>query len=263
MKIGVAGVLGRMGATVIDLVRDEADIEVAAVFDRPGTEGQQSPVGPLVRREEALAASEVIVDFSSAQASTQLAVEAAGRGGPALVIGSTGYSEAEASAIASAAAKIAIVRSGNFSLAVNLMAVFVEQAARRLEAGAWDIEIIEAHHRAKRDAPSGTALMLGEMAARGRGGDLVRLRERPREGVGQRSAGAIGFSVMRGGGIVGEHSVVFAGDDEILTLAHSARDRRIFARGALVAARWARGRAPGLYGMTDVLELASASSDAG
>ncbi len=263
MKIGVAGALGRMGATVIDLVRDEADIEVAAAFDRRGTDGQQSLAGPLVSREQALAASEVIVDFSSAQASTELAVEAAGRGGPALIIGSTGYSAAEASAVASAAAKIAIVKSGNFSLAVNLLAVFVEQAARRLDAGAWDIEIIEAHHRAKRDAPSGTALMLGEVAARGRGDDLARLRDRPREGVAPRSAGAIGLSVMRGGGIVGEHSVVFAGDDEILTLSHSARDRRIFARGALVAARWVLGRPPGLYGMTDVLELASVSSDAG
>ena len=263
MKIGVAGVLGRMGATVIDLVGGEADIEVAAVFDRPGTEGRQSPAGPLVSRAQALAIGDVIVDFSSAAASAELAVEAAGRGGPALVIGSTGYSKAETAAIVSAAGKIAIVKSGNFSLAVNLMAAFVKKAARRLAGGAWDIEIIEAHHRAKRDAPSGTALMLGERAARGRGGDLARLRDRPREGAASRPVGAIGLSVVRGGGIVGEHSVVFAGDDEVLTLAHSARDRRIFARGALAAARWVLGRPPGLYGMAEVLGLASVSSDAG
>jgi 4-hydroxy-tetrahydrodipicolinate reductase len=130
----------------------------------------------------------------------------------------------------------------------------VEQAARRLGPDAWDVEIFEAHHRNKADAPSGTALMLGEAAARGRGAELAALRGSPREGLcGARPRGEIGFSVMRAGGIVGEHAVVFAADDEIVTLSHSARDRSLFARGAVEAALWVRGKPPGIYDMQDVL----------
>jgi 4-hydroxy-tetrahydrodipicolinate reductase len=170
------------------------------------------------------------------------------------VIGSTGASTDEDAAIAAAAAKVAIVRSGNYSLGVNVLAGLVERAAAVLEAGDWDIEVFEAHHRRKVDAPSGTALMLGEAAARGRGIDLAEAAERGRDGItGPRKAGAIGFASMRGGGVVGEHSVIFAAEDEILTLAHSARDRSLFARGALAAARWIAARPPGLYDMMDVL----------
>ncbi len=262
MRIGIAGALGRTGSAAVDLAQDARDIEIAALVGRPGSEGRSIGAGTTASREVALSTCEVIIDFSTAEASAALAREAARRGGPALVIGSTGFSDAQGRAIEEAAASIAIVKSGNFSLGVNLLAALVGEAARRLGPDAWDIEVVEAHHRHKRDAPSGTALMLGEAAARGRGRDLASLRAPPLDGaVGERSPGTIGFSVIRAGDIIGDHSVVFAGEDEILTLAHSARDRRLFARGALAAARWVVGRPPGLYGMAEVLGLGSAASD--
>jgi len=135
-----------------------------------------------------------------------------------------------------------------------MMLGLVEEAAHRLNARDWDIEVFEAHHKRKVDAPSGTALMLGEAAAAGRGVNLSEVADRARDGVtGARAGGAIGFSVLRGGGIVGDHSVIFAAEEEILTLSHSARDRGLFARGAVEAAAWAAGRQPGLYSMLDVL----------
>jgi 4-hydroxy-tetrahydrodipicolinate reductase len=148
------------------------------------------------------------------------------------------------------------VKSGNFSLGVNLLMGMVRQAAAALPAADFDIEVFEAHHRRKIDAPSGTGLMLGRAAAEGRGVALDQVSERGRDGItGARKPGAIGFSVLRGGGIVGEHSVIFAAEDEIITLSHSARDRSLFARGALAAARWAAGRPAGLYDMMDVLGI--------
>ena len=153
------------------------------------------------------------------------------------------------------AKRIAIVRSGNFSLGVNVLAALVEQAAARLGAG-WDIEITEAHHRRKIDAPSGTALLLGEAAAHGRNAPLSELRLKPYDGVtGERPEGRIGFSVIRGGGIVGEHDVRFVAEREALTLSHTAFDRAVFADGALAAAAWAADKPPGLYSMRDVLGL--------
>ncbi|WP_233243155.1 4-hydroxy-tetrahydrodipicolinate reductase, partial [Caulobacter sp. HMWF025] len=146
------------------------------------------------------------------------------------------------------------VRSGNYSLGVNMLLGLVKKAAAVLPAQDWDIEVFEGHHRRKIDAPSGTALMLGEAAAEGRGVVLAEVEDRVRDGVtGPRREGAIGFSVLRGGGIIGEHSVIFAGEEEILTLSHSARDRGLFARGAVAAAIWAVGKPPGLYDMQDVL----------
>ena len=153
-----------------------------------------------------------------------------------------------------AARRVAIVKSGNYSLGVNVLAGLVQQAAQRLSANDWDIEVFEAHHRRKVDAPSGTALMLGEAAARGRQSELAAVQVRARDGItGPRPQGAIGFSVMRGGGIVGEHSVTFAAEEETLTFSHSARDRSLFAAGAVKAALWVAGRPPGLYDMMDVL----------
>jgi 4-hydroxy-tetrahydrodipicolinate reductase len=158
--------------------------------------------------------------------------------------------------IRDAARRIAIVRSGNFSLGVNMLVGLVAQAAQVFPRETWDIEIFEAHHRRKVDAPSGTALMLGEAAAQGRGVSLASVERRGRDGVsGERPVGEIGFSVMRGGGIVGEHSVTFAAAEEVVTLSHLALDRSMFAHGALVAARWLIGRAPGEYDMQDVLGL--------
>jgi len=221
---------------------------VAARFDRPDAVGEG-----LVSRAEALAASDVIIDFTLPAASVALAEAAAERGGPALVIGPTGWEESQLAAVAEAAAKVPIVRAGNYSLGLNMLLGLVEQAARTL-GPEYDLEIFEAHHRRKVDAPSGAALMLGEAAARGRGVSLSSAQRRARDGItGARPAGEIGFSVMRGGGIVGEHSVTFAAEDEILTLSHSARDRSLFARGALAAAHWVARRPVGLYDMRDVL----------
>ncbi len=201
-----------------------------------------------------LSLCDVVIDFSTADASLALAQTCAERGGPALVIGSTGFTPEQDAALQAAAEKVAIVRSGNFSLGVNILIGLVEHAALRLDARDWDIEVTEAHHRKKIDAPSGTALMLGEAAASGRGHDLSDLRSPPYDGITEpRRTGSIGFSSIRAGGIIGEHTVLFASDDEVLTLSHSAIDRSLFAKGAVAAAAWVRSRGPGLYDMQDVL----------
>jgi 4-hydroxy-tetrahydrodipicolinate reductase len=172
------------------------------------------------------------------------------------VLGTTGMSETDLAAVGQAARQTAIVRSGNMSLGVNLLAALVKRVARTLGED-FDIEILEMHHRMKVDAPSGTALLLGDAAAKGRGGALKDMRLPPRDGItGARSSGTIGFAALRGGSIVGDHSVIFAGIGERLELAHKAEDRSIFARGAVHAALWARGRKPGLYSMRDVLGIA-------
>jgi 4-hydroxy-tetrahydrodipicolinate reductase len=252
--LGVAGALGRMGRAVAAQAEGRPGLEVGVLFDRADQAG--TPIGETRLRTavEAMAACGVIVDFSSAEASSALAEAAAAAGGPALVIGSTGFNDEQTARVAKAAERIAIVKSGNFSLGVNVLLGLVERAAEALKAQDYDIEVFEAHHRRKVDAPSGTGLMLGEAAARGRSIDLAQMAVRVRDGLtGARPEGTVGFSVMRGGGIVGEHSVVFAAEDEILTLSHSARDRSLFARGALEAAAWAAGKPPGLYDMLDVL----------
>ena len=249
-RIGVAGALGRMGQAVAAVAGDA----VTARFDRPGAVGEG-----LVSQAEALALCDVIIDFTSGEASAALATAAAARAAQrsvALVIGSTGLSDAHHAAIAAAAERVPVVLSGNFSLGVNILTGLVRQAAARLSAADYDIEVFEAHHRRKLDAPSGTALMLGAAAAAGRGAELAAVRTGARDGItGPRRTGDIGFSVMRAGGIIGEHSVVFASDEEVLTLSHSARDRALFARGAVAAALWAAGRAPGLFDMQDVLGM--------
>lgn len=249
IRIAVAGALGRMGLAVAEAVEGTSDLILSGRFDRPDA---VDPV--LTDRTSALEGADVVVDFSTPAASVALAGEAVARGGPALVIGSTGFSGGEIDALAEAALRIPIVRAGNFSLGVNMLMGLVELASAALSPADFDIEIFEAHHRRKVDAPSGTALMLGAAAARGRGVDLERVSIRARDGItGARPEGAIGFSVARGGGVIGEHSVLFAGEDEILTLSHSARDRGLFARGALAAARWVVSREPGAYDMRDVL----------
>ena len=252
IRIAVAGALGRMGREMVKAAEADTRLVLAARFHRPGTTGEG-----LIGRDEALAAADVIIDFTTPAASAELAKVCAERGGPALVIGSTGFDDAELATIADASKTIAIVRSGSFSLGLNLLVGLVEQAARALDPETCDIEIFEAHHRHKIDAPSGTALMLGEAAARGRGVDLNVVARRARDGiVGARPIGEIGFAVTRGGTIVGEHSVGFCAEGEVLTLAHSAGDRSMFARGAIAAALWLAGRPPGEYDMRDVLGLA-------
>lgn len=241
LKIAVSGAHGRMGRAVIAVVDEDPRLLLTAHLDRD-------------QAMDAALTADVIIDFSTAAASAALARVAAERGGPDLVIGSTGFDAGQIAQIGEAARRIPIVRAGNFSLGVNMLMGLVAQAARALPAEAWDIEVFEAHHRRKVDAPSGTALMLGEAAARGREVELSAVEQRVRDGVtGPRPVGEIGFSVLRGGGIIGEHSVTFASEDEILTLSHSARDRSLFARGAAAAAIWVAGREAGEYDMQDVL----------
>ncbi|ESY12364.1 4-hydroxy-tetrahydrodipicolinate reductase [Mesorhizobium sp. M0615] len=244
LKIALAGALGRMGREMALAVETDPRLALVARFHRPGSIGEG-----LVERDEALALADVVIDFTTPAASVDLAQACAARGGPALVIGSTGFKPADLAAIAAASKSVAIVRSGSYSLGLNMLAGLVEQAARALGPAA-DIEILEAHHRMKVDAPSGTALMLGEAAARG----LDDVAKRIRDGVtGPRPAGEIGFAVLRGGSIVGEHSVSFLGEGETLTLSHSASGRSMFARGAIAAARWVAVRPPREYDMRDVL----------
>jgi 4-hydroxy-tetrahydrodipicolinate reductase len=254
MKIGVGGALGRMGRAVTALARERADVVLAGRFDRPDAAEGSAEALKLATLGEVLAASDVIVDFSTGAATAVLARAAAARGAPALVIGATGLALDEERTVAQAADRVAIVKSGNYSVGVNVLAGLVEQAARRLPPEVWDIEVFEVHHRRKVDAPSGTAFLLAQAAARGRGADLAEIALTPRDGVtGLRPDGAIGFASLRGGGVVGDHSVIFAAEEETLTLSHSARDRSLFARGALEAALWVAGKPPGLYDMIDVL----------
>ena len=229
-----------MGRAVDHVLDAREDVVVAVRFDWGDTPD--------------LSLCDVVIDFSTAEASAALATRAAERGGPALVIGSTGFTDEQDAAIRAAAEKIAIVRSGNYSLGLNILIGLVEHAAQRLDARDWDIEVIEAHHRLKLDAPSGTALMLGEAAANGRNAELADVRSAPYDGItGEREVGKIGFSSIRAGGIVGDHTVLFGSQDETLTLSHSAIDRSLFAKGAVAAAAWVRTRRPGLYDMQDVL----------
>jgi 4-hydroxy-tetrahydrodipicolinate reductase len=251
----VAGALGRMGRAIIAAADGAQDLSLVARFDKPGAPADDG----LVDQAAALGLADVVIDFTTPSASVSLAEACAARvasGGraPALIIGSTGLDGAQLGRIDAAAKTVAIVQSGNFSLGINVLMGLVEQAAALLGPDAYDAEIFEAHHRRKVDAPSGTALMLGEAAAEGRGVSLAQVARRGRDGItGERPIGEIGFAVMRGGGIVGEHSVTFAAEDELVTLSHSGRDRGLFARGALAATRWVAGKPPGLYDMRDVL----------
>lgn len=253
IRIAIAGALGRMGQAVGKIVEADPSVVLAARFDRPGSEGAY-----LLSMEYALSLADVVIDFTTPEASVELA-EYCAEHGPAMVIGATGATGEQRAAITAAAARVPIVFAGNYSLGVNLLMGLVAQAARALPADIFDIEVFEAHHRHKVDAPSGTAFMLGEAAARGRGVELDKVARRTRDGItGARPVGEIGFSVLRGGGIVGEHSVTFAAEEEILTLSHSGRDRGLFARGAVAAAKWVAGRPPGLYDMQDVLGMKDA-----
>lgn len=254
VRIAVAGALGRMGRAVLRAARETDGLDPIAGFDRPGWSDGDSEGVHLLSPDEALAAADVVIDFTAPAVSVDLAAKAAELGRPALVVGTTGLTDAQEADLARAAQRIAIVHAGNFSLGVNVLLGLVAQAARRLDGRDWDAEVFEAHHRRKVDAPSGTALMLGEAIAAARGVSLHEQRIATREGVTEpREPGAIGFSVLRGGGIVGDHSVTFAAEDELITLSHSARDRSLFARGALAAAHWVADKPPGLYDMQDVL----------
>lgn len=266
LSIAIAGAAGRMGRALIRAA--SADARFAIVGGTERGEGQflgadlgaLAGIAPLFMTtsdaaDHAAEKADVWIDFTTPDA-TLAALEALKRTtARAAIIGTTGLDAGQEARIAAHAERIAIVRSGNFSLGVNLLAALVEQAAQRL-GPSWDIEIAEAHHRRKVDAPSGTALLLGEAAAHGRGAPLSGLKLKPYDGVtGPRPEGGIGFSVIRGGGIVGGHDVRFIAEREVLTLSHQALDRAVFADGALAAALWAADKPPDLYSMRDVLGL--------
>lgn len=265
MRLVVVGAEGRMGRMLVRAVAGTQGCALSGAIEREGSAalGQDAgtlaglaPLGVAVTDDPlpAFAAAEGVLDFTTPSATTFFA-ELAAQARIVHVVGTTGLGEVELARLAAAARHARIVRSGNMSLGVNLLAGLVRKVAAAL-GEEFDIEILEMHHRAKVDAPSGTALLLGEAAAEGRGVALADTRVSTRDGhTGARRPGDIGFATLRGGSVVGDHSVLFAGPGERITLSHHAEDREIFARGAVRAALWAFDRKPGLYGMTDVLGL--------
>jgi 4-hydroxy-tetrahydrodipicolinate reductase len=268
LRLVVVGAAGRMGRMLTQTIPDTLGVRLVAALEPEGapTIGAdsgaafgQGPNGVPVTSDvaAALAQAHAVIDFSTPAATVAMA-RAAAQAKVAHIIGTTGLSADDLAVIEAAARDTVVVRSGNMSLGVNLLAVLIEKAAKALGPG-WDAEIIEMHHKLKVDAPSGTALLLGEAVARGRGIDLAEHSARGRDGLtGPRKAGDIGFAALRGGTVVGEHSVIFAGMGERIDFSHHAEDRGIFARGALAAAIWTRGKEPGLYSMADVLGLTCA-----
>jgi len=237
--IGIIGSKGRMGQALVAAIAE-------AGHEHAGGADQGVDVAALV------AASDVLVDFSSPKA-LQATLDACVAANKPIVIGTTGLEDAHHAAIDAAATKIPVLQTGNTSLGVNMLAALVEQAASKL-GDDWDIEIVEMHHRHKVDAPSGTAKLLGEAAARGRGIDLAAHSESGRDGItGARAKGAIGFAALRGGSVAGDHTVILASDEERIELTHRAENRMIFARGAVKAAGWLVGQTAGRYGMDGVL----------
>jgi 4-hydroxy-tetrahydrodipicolinate reductase len=265
MRLVVMGAAGRMGRMLVRTIGEMPGVAVAAALERAGSDalGKDagvvaglSPVGVPITDDplQAVVNADGIVDFTAPAASVELAALAA-QARIVHVIGTTGLSPSDLKKIDAAARHAVIVRSGNMSLGVILLAALVERAAASLGPD-WDIEILEMHHKMKVDAPSGTALLLGESVARGRNIALTERSVRSRDGhTGARREGDIGFATLRGGSVVGDHSVIFAGTSERLELTHRAEDRAIFARGAIRAALWGRDKKPGHYSMADVLGL--------
>ena len=265
MRLIVSGAAGRMGRMLVRTIHESEDFKLAGALERDDSpwlgldpallagcpaSGLKIVSDPL----PLLLGADAIIDFSLPAASVALAGLAA-QARIVDVIGTTGLSDDDLDRIEAAARHAPIVRSGNMSVGVNLLAALTRRAASALGPD-FDIEIVEMHHRMKLDAPSGTALMLGEAAAQGRGVSLKDHSARGRDGLtGARRAGDFGFASLRGGTVIGDHSVIFAGEGERVTLSHHAEDRALFARGALHAALWAKDRKPGLYSMADVLGL--------
>jgi 4-hydroxy-tetrahydrodipicolinate reductase len=236
MKIGVTGYKGRVGQILVQSIQDNKALEFAGGIDKGDD--------PLALFQKA----DVVIDFSHPDA-TVIHADVAAQTGTALVIGTTGLSDAQEALLKTAAQKAPIVYAANMSVGVNILLALVKQAAERLSSE-WDIEVFETHHHHKIDSPSGTALALGKAAREGRGGgDFVVDRE------GARNQGDIGYAVQRGGDVVGEHTVTFFSQGERVELGHKASDRSLFAKGALHAAQWTKGQQAGLYSMTDVLDL--------
>jgi 4-hydroxy-tetrahydrodipicolinate reductase len=265
MRLIVLGAGGRMGRMLVKTMAEMPDLVLAGAVERAGSNLVGLDAGALAGLTAAgmavsddlaalAAAADGILDFTSPETTVATATLAAEHG-LVHIIGTTGLDESHLAAISVSAQRTPIIRSGNMSLGVNLLALLVRQAAAALGTD-WDIEITEMHHRQKVDAPSGTAVLLGEAAADGRGVVLNDVRDSGRDGItGVRKVGDIGFAALRGGTVIGDHSVIFAGNGERIELTHKAEDRSLFAHGALKAALWGRGKPPGLYSMADVLGL--------
>ena len=271
LRLGIAGAAGRMGQQLLAAALDkQGSVSVSGAIEKSGHDclgkdaGEAAGLGALGipvldDPESAFCSCDAILDFTAPALSVQLAKLAAAHR-LIHVIGTTGLSDTDLARIEAAASRTTIVRCGNMSLGVNLLTILTRQVASALGKEDWDAEIVEVHHGRKVDAPSGTALMLGEAVAEGRGQSLAEAADRGRDGhTGPRRTGTIGFAALRGGDVVGEHEVLFVGTGERIVLRHIATDRAIYARGALQAALWARGKPAGLYGMADVLGLASES----
>lgn len=264
VQIAIAGVSGRMGRALIETVAADANCALYAAIDRPASPllgsdpgaalGMVSNVRVTDLPAAALQGAHVLIDFTRPEASLGY-LDACVAAGVPLVIGTTGFDEKGKASIAAAACHVPVVFAPNMSVGVNLLMKLAELAAQVLEDG-YDIEIIEAHHRHKVDAPSGTALGLGQAVAKALNRDLAQCAVYGREGVtGERDSRSIGFATVRGGDIVGDHTLLFAGIGERVELTHKASSRATFAQGALRAAKWLQGRTPGLYDMRDVLNL--------
>jgi 4-hydroxy-tetrahydrodipicolinate reductase len=252
--IGIAGIGGRMGRLLAEEVA-KAGVTLVGGVDREPAPGMRMfpDIAALA------AASDVVLDFTHASAAAAHARALAGSG-CAWVLGTSGLSAADESLVADTARTNAVVYAANFSPGVTLVMALARQMAAALPAESYDAEIVEMHHRQKVDAPSGTAVAMGRAVAAGRGVALEDVRESGRDGhTGPRKTGAIGFAALRGGQVVGEHTLLFAAADEHIALTHRAFDRRAFAAGAVLAAKWIAGRPPGLYSMNDVLGLATAA----
>ncbi len=264
LAVGVFGSTGRMGRMVTKAVTDADGMTVKKAADRPGSAHLGADIGDLAGvgalgvavtdDVDAVLGVDVAIDFTLPEATLTHAARAAASGTP-LVIGTTGLSNAQEAILAEHARTTAIVYAPNMSLGVNLLLAVVEQVSAALDE-AWDIEIVEMHHNRKVDAPSGTALGLGRAAAKGRGRSFDDVAVLSREGhTGAREQGQIGFATLRGGDVIGDHTVIFAGAGERVEIGHKASGRDVFAAGAVRAARWVAGRAPGLYTMRDVLGI--------
>ncbi|MDB5987349.1 MAG: 4-hydroxy-tetrahydrodipicolinate reductase [Nevskia sp.] len=265
VRIAILGATGRMGRSLIESVLESPQLQLVAAVTQAGEAAVGSDAGTLVGRPgigvaiatelaPAVQLADVVIDFTRPQG-TETALRECVAAGKSLVIGTTGFNAQQKAAIADAAKSIPICLAANFSIGVNVSLKLIADAARTLGAG-YDVEILEAHHRHKVDAPSGTALRMGEAAAAGLGIKLEDCAVYAREGItGARATGAIGFASVRGGDVVGDHTVMFLGDGERIEISHKASSRGNFARGALRAAAWLSGRGPGLYDMQDVLGL--------
>jgi 4-hydroxy-tetrahydrodipicolinate reductase len=256
-RIGIAGVTGRMGFLLVEETRAAAGAELAGGIGHAGSSKPLPPgVEPYADIAALAAASDVVIDFTNA-ATAQPYADAMARSGKAWVLGTSGLSAADEAAVASAAQRIPIVYASNFSAGVNLVLALAERMGAALPAETYDAEIMEMHHRQKVDAPSGTAIGIGRAVAKGRGVALDDVIQSGRHGhTGARPTGAIGFAALRGGQVVGEHTLIFASATEQIALTHRSFDRRAYATGAVQAALWVAAKPAGRYSMTDVLGMA-------